>query len=74
MIGGEIGIRKLHKVVATRYIWNEGSGTDELIFTSGDEMIVLSLDIGEFSKIVNAIERHRLHDYTFGVDEVDDGL
>ena len=69
MIGGEIGIRKLDKVFATRYIWTEEHGTDELIFTSGDEMIVLSFDIGEFSKIVNAIECHELHDATVGGDE-----
>ena len=70
MIGGEIGIRKLDKVTATRYIWSDGSGTDELIFTSGDEMILLTLDIGEFSKIVTAIERHKLQDYILGNVEV----
>ena len=71
MIGGEINVRKLDKVMATRYIWSEGSGTDELIFTSGGEMIVLSFDLGEFSKIVEAIERHDLHDATVGGDEND---
>lgn len=69
MIGGELSIRKLDKVLATRYIWSEDSGTDELIFTSGDEMIVLSFNLGEFSKIVEAIERHKLHDATVGGDE-----
>ena len=69
MIGGEISIRKLDKVLATRYIWSEDSGTDELIFTSGDEMIVLTFNLGEFSKIVEAIERHDLHDATVGGDE-----
>lgn len=69
MIGGELSIRKLDKVLATRYIWSEDSGTDELIFTSGDEMIVLSFNLGEFSKIVEAIERHDLHDATVGGDE-----
>ena len=62
MISGEINVRKLDKVTATRYLWHEGSGTDELIFTSGDEMIVLSFDAGGFSKIVAAIEQHDLHD------------
>ena len=69
MIGGEIGIRKLDKVTAKRYIWIDGSGTDELILTSGGEMIVLTFDGGEFSKIVEAIERHDLHDATVGGDE-----
>ena len=70
MIGGEIGIRKLDKVTATRYLWSDGSGTDELIFTSGGEMISLTLDVGEFSKIVTAIERHKLQDYILGNVEV----
>lgn len=70
MIGGEIGIRKLDKVTATRYIWSDGSGTDELILTSGGEMIVLTFDGGEFSKIVTAIEHHNLHDSILGIDEV----
>lgn len=74
MIGGEINVRKLDKVIATRYIWSEEYGTDELIFTSGDELIVLSFDIGEFSKIVTAIERHDLHDSVRGIDEVNRGL
>lgn len=69
MIGGELSIRKLDKVLATRYIWSEDCGTDELIFTSGGEMFVLSFDVGEFSKIVEAIERHDLHDATVGGDE-----
>ena len=70
MIGGEIGIRKLDKVSATRYIWGDGNGTDELIFYSGGEMIVLTIDLGEFSKIVTAIECHELHDSILGSDEV----
>ena len=70
MIGGEIGIRKLDKVSATRYIWGDGNGTDELILTSGGEMIVLTFDGGEFSKIVTAIESHKLPDSILGIDEV----
>lgn len=74
MIGGEISVRKLDRVYAARYIWSDGSGTDELVFSSGDERIVLLFDVGEFSKIVNAIEKHDLHDAILGIDEVNRGL
>lgn len=69
-MSGEFNIKDIKKVKATRYIWHDGNETDELMFVTENERIVISFDKETFSKIVAAIEQHDLHDSSRGIDEV----